>query len=1077
MVRFVRKLSIILALSLALLTPSLAQIDDPEATAYADMLANAYQTGNESMFLGLLQNNPLMAKKAFLASLFFIAQNANDPNSKMIGIQYLEGFAQSIQQILGDPGPTQIMWALKSGNGQQLEQATLAYQSQLYAQQRPAVSNSGQTEPPKTTTYYGEERQGMSMVPAPLRETFKAYLTKEVRLTLAMAYSDPNLVLQEVDTFDAVLDNFINNAIAIGGRDSPEVRKMVEEQKRRVYLAKVNTMAEFGLLQEFSYRTERELQKETLNSNKLAIFFTGFRVANRQHQDQKAREYLNKAKNVLSLGDEEVSPVFGFVYKTALVEQEIAEGREFSDQELLSRFYDAWSELDSYKPAYCVNHDTIWYYGRACTKFWAEQFGAMGSTGISALSDILGRCHQYFTEATSTDKFASISGTDMLFRSDEVQGMATLVLSMLDIAMQIVEANPQLVAKIGMTPSQFADSMEQSVSYYGQWPAQKRIPLQRSERGFPNYDLSQSSYIQELVTRARYLKTLDTNLSPTQMGGILKSLQPRVQQLVRPDAYLEYELKLGKRFRDIGDNNSAITAFKSALTRADELGFERNSIEASALLSEEYGKNNDWANASKYADSANQSFQSNLSSLNNLADKDLARKTDQVATVSVKAAVKSNNPEKALEVLNHSQQANTASVQLASNKQAAKASKDLNKKKRRINFLSRKVKRLKAMPESSTRNELLKKAEKVLADGKAAFLTESRRLREKFSSLYVSTLKFDPLNLPEVQKSLPADVAVIQYFATSDELYIFVVTKNNLKLRQVQIKKSELDEKVLGYVKRVKRLDRKWLDPSKELYNVLLQPVEQDFASVNTLILIPSGRLNMLPFSSLSDSTGTPIVEKKTLLSIAKTNDFFKIANTEPMKVSKVVAFANATSNLPAAEKEGEDVVALFPGSKLYARNEASAENIKMFGGKFDALHLATHGVQDPETPRNNYLSLSNGKLKQGEIFDLPLANTSVVTLSACNTATDQLHIDKNVNFTSSLAEAFWLAGSRSVMASLWKVEDKSTGLLMTNFYGKLKSGKGKANALQLAQQELRKDPNYAHPYYWSGFRFFGDYR
>ena len=62
-------------------------------------------------------------------------------------------------------------------------------------------------------------------------------------------------------------------------------------------------------------------------------------------------------------------------------------------------------------------------------------------------------------------------------------------------------------------------------------------------------------------------------------------------------------------------------------------------------------------------------------------------------------------------------------------------------------------------------------------------------------------------------------------------------------------------------------------------------------------------------------------------------------------------------------------------------------------------------------------------------------------------------------------------------MASLWPVEDVSTSLLMTEFYRGLKAGLGRAKALKMAQQKVRQTPGYEHPYFWSGFIAFGDYR
>ncbi len=217
------------------------------------------------------------------------------------------------------------------------------------------------------------------------------------------------------------------------------------------------------------------------------------------------------------------------------------------------------------------------------------------------------------------------------------------------------------------------------------------------------------------------------------------------------------------------------------------------------------------------------------------------------------------------------------------------------------------------------------------------------------------------------------------------------------------------------------------------------------------------------------------MIEEKTLVELAKTTDFLKISSEEPKPFERAVTFANATLDLPGTVEEGKVVRSLFPDSHLFQGGEANMANLAKFGAQADILHLATHGVWDASDSLQNYLSLSNGeRLGQDDIFNLDLSGTSMVTLSACNTA---LGDTQDLGYVSSLAEAFWIAGSRSVVATLWSVEDNSTSDLMSRFYTELKQGRSRAQALRDAQRAVMDNPNYKHPYYWSGFILFGDYR
>jgi hypothetical protein len=92
------------------------------------------------------------------------------------------------------------------------------------------------------------------------------------------------------------------------------------------------------------------------------------------------------------------------------------------------------------------------------------------------------------------------------------------------------------------------------------------------------------------------------------------------------------------------------------------------------------------------------------------------------------------------------------------------------------------------------------------------------------------------------------------------------------------------------------------------------------------------------------------------------------------------------------------------------------------------------------------------------------------VVLSACETQVGTLSIGDDV---VGLTRAFFFAGTPSVIASLWPVDDQSTSLLMERFYTHLRAGMGKAAALRQAQIEVKE--RYPNPYYWSAFVLSGD--
>ena len=186
---------------------------------------------------------------------------------------------------------------------------------------------------------------------------------------------------------------------------------------------------------------------------------------------------------------------------------------------------------------------------------------------------------------------------------------------------------------------------------------------------------------------------------------------------------------------------------------------------------------------------------------------------------------------------------------------------------------------------------------------------------------------------------------------------------------------------------------------------------------------------------------------------------------------------APARSRLLHAGSEVRAISSFFPGdSSIAVGREATESRFKTEAGGHSVLHLATHGYFNKLSPLLSGLELEpdgadDGRLEVHEILDLRLQAT-LVTLSACETALGSGHFTElpvGDDF-AGLTRAFLFAGSEAVMASLWKVNDRSTRDLMRRFYGELVRS-DPATALARAQRQmLRQGDEYVHPYYWAPF-------
>jgi len=165
---------------------------------------------------------------------------------------------------------------------------------------------------------------------------------------------------------------------------------------------------------------------------------------------------------------------------------------------------------------------------------------------------------------------------------------------------------------------------------------------------------------------------------------------------------------------------------------------------------------------------------------------------------------------------------------------------------------------------------------------------------------------------------------------------------------------------------------------------------------------------------------------------------------------------------------------------KVFLSDDASEANFKKYAPSSRIIHLATHTIINERQPIYSYLAFSpkdtlseDGKLFAYELYNMEL-NTDLAILSACNTGGGKLVRGEGV---MSLARGFRYAGCSSIAMSLWPVDDKSTSLIMTDFYAELVRGSSKDEALRTAKLNyLREAGEFkSAPYYWAGFVLIGN--
>jgi CHAT domain-containing protein len=375
-----------------------------------------------------------------------------------------------------------------------------------------------------------------------------------------------------------------------------------------------------------------------------------------------------------------------------------------------------------------------------------------------------------------------------------------------------------------------------------------------------------------------------------------------------------------------------------------------------------------------------------------------------------------------------------------------------------------------------------------------------------------SLMVVEPLTSGQVQALLEPEQALIEYFVTPARIYLWVVDKKQLRSLSVGRSRSELIQRLEAL--RNALAERKPLKEyqtfARDLYQQLIAPAESLIMG-KELIIVPHDVLHNLPFHALVGNDGRYLIEKHPVQYLSSASLMQFTQGKRRALGNKVLAFGNPATNnsvkeLKFAEQETAQLKKLFPATTLFRRNEATKTKVKSLAHDYDILHFAAHTELKQDDPLSSAVLLAksnsdNGRLEVRDIFALDL-NASLVVLSGCETALGKLSSGDEL---VGLTRAFIYAGTPSVVASLWKVDDASTAQLMSSFYRNLKSKtkveslrqaqldliRGKVNSQLLAQRGVggvaklgetpgaqRSPPwsvSLSHPYFWAPFILVGD--
>ena len=278
--------------------------------------------------------------------------------------------------------------------------------------------------------------------------------------------------------------------------------------------------------------------------------------------------------------------------------------------------------------------------------------------------------------------------------------------------------------------------------------------------------------------------------------------------------------------------------------------------------------------------------------------------------------------------------------------------------------------------------------------------------------------------------------------------------------------------------------------PLAALYSYVIAPI-LDLIEGDELIIVPDGPLWLAPFAALLNPFSKYLCESfkvrlipslTSLKIIARCPEFHSSSGAlivgDP-DVSEVTnSHGDQLEQLPFARQEAQMIGQILNAAPLTGKLATKCEVLKQISS-VAVVHIAAHGRMEtgeialspsPECPKSQTPAEEDYMLTMADVMSVKL-RAKLVVLSCCHSGRGEIKAEGVVG----LARAFIGAGARSVLVSLWAIDDEATLEFMKSFYQNLVTGRRASESLNHAMTCLRESETFSDVKYWAPFTLIGD--
>lgn len=345
---------------------------------------------------------------------------------------------------------------------------------------------------------------------------------------------------------------------------------------------------------------------------------------------------------------------------------------------------------------------------------------------------------------------------------------------------------------------------------------------------------------------------------------------------------------------------------------------------------------------------------------------------------------------------------------------------------------------------------------------------------------YVSLQQVQVAELESVQRFISEDTTIVEFFSTKEEVLAFVITHDSARVirRLAPPSRIQTIQQRLAFQLEKFLLGAAFVDAHSEqileatlhylrvLFDALIAPLGLATTS-SRLVVIPHGTLHSLPFHAFFD--GEQYLTDQFEMTYAPSASVLRYCMEKPDISSKPPLIIGVADELaPKVDMEAKALAGLFSDSRTLLGGNATRESFATMAPLSGFIHIATHATFRQDNPMFSSFKLGDGYVTALDLFSME-CSTNLVALSGCKSGLGEVSGSDDL---LGLMRGFLYAGARSLLISLWNVNDESTVDLMTEFYRAWQGGMRKGEALRHAMREVRQI--YPNPFYWAPFFIVG---